>query len=209
KAVVHTSGAHSIDVLRPLVDVGAMTGSLHPALPFAQATITRQQTSGATFAVEATHPQLRLWLQGLVSAVDGIALELPDGAKARYHAALVIASNYTVTLYAAAQHLLMEIGASADVAANTLNPLMQATIHNVMTHGIPNALTGPLVRHDVGTVQTHLDALHGLTDDGQLAAVYRQLARLTYPLLTARGVETEALEMLFQQDEQRHALKHP
>ncbi|MBC8171387.1 MAG: DUF2520 domain-containing protein [Anaerolineae bacterium] len=85
------------------------------------------------------------------------------------------------------------------IVDNALNALMSATVDNLRLQGIPAALTGPLIRNDTGTIQEHLQALHEI--DPQLVEVYRNLARLTYPLLTARGITTENIESTLQQTE--------
>lgn len=198
KGVIHTSGAHDAGVLAVLKEKGASVGSLHPAFPFANAA-TERGLAGVTFALEAEDVGLREWLLELVSALDGYALAIPAGSKGLYHAALVIASNYTVTLYALAERLLMVLGTERGVADAALNPLVAATVENLRARGIPDALTGPLVRADVGTVEAHLQALEAV--DGQAAAVYRLLARLSLPMLVERGIALDGLERLLAQEE--------
>lgn len=197
KAVVHTSGVYDSDVLAALSDAGAMTGSLHPAFPFAEVDAAVQSLPGATFAVESESALLMDWLVNIIRALDGRILKIPPGRKAQYHAALVIASNYTVTLYAAAQRLLLELDDDRVAVDGALNALVGATTANLRDAGVPDALTGPLVRGDAGTVTAHLEALQAV--DASLAELYRQLAWLTFPLLHARGVATEALETVLRQ----------
>ncbi len=190
----------------PLAARGVQVGSLHPAYPFADVERSIEGLPGAAFAVEAGDEPLLGWLLGMVAALDGRALLIPPGGKALYHAALCIASNYTVTLYAAAESLLVSLGADGADADQALNALMAATVENVRGQGVPDALTGPLVRADIGTIAAHLRALHGV--DETLVAVYRQLARLTYPLLLARGIAPDDIERLLKQDED-HARHSP
>ena len=192
KAIVHTSGSRDRSVLAKLAESGAMTGSLHPAFPFADAEQIAQSLQGVAFAVEAQDSVLRDWLSDLVSALGGVVIDIPAGGKAQYHAALVIASNYTVTLYAIAENLLIRLGATPQTANAALNPLMQATVENLREQGIPDALTGPLVRADVGTLEAHMNALAHI--DSRLLDVYSRLARLSYPMLDARGVDTDTIE---------------
>jgi predicted short-subunit dehydrogenase-like oxidoreductase (DUF2520 family) len=199
KGVVHTSGVHGAATLALLASRGAMIGGLHPAFPFADVEIAVERLPGATFAVEAEEMRLRDWLFGLVVALDGRVLDVPPGSKPLYHAALVIASNYTVTLYAAAERLLLGLGADRAAADAALNALVDVTIENLRRQGVPDALTGPLVRADVGTITAHLGALKAA--DPALEAVYRALARLTYPLMEARGVPLDPIEHLLRQED--------
>lgn len=198
KAIVHTSGIHTHEMLAALSPRGLMTGSLHPALPVA-ASLTHDQFQGAAFALEADQPLLFDWLEQIVSTVGARAFRLGQDQKALYHTALVMASNYTVSLHAFAEHLLTTVGLSKADADDILGALLQATVDNLQHQGVPDALTGPLVRGDTGTLRRHLQALHQVAPEGVKA--YRTLARLTYPLLSARGVSLDSIERLFQEDE--------
>jgi len=200
KAVVHTSGAHDRQALTALQQLGWMTGSLHPALPFADtASSSGDRFSGVTFALEADDERLLMWMEQIAQALGANAFRLKQGQKALYHTALAMASNYTVSLYAFAEQLLTQAGFSEPAAESTLNALLHATVTNLEKKGIPDALTGPLVRNDTGTIRQHLNVLHRDAPAG--VSAYRALARLTYPLLTARGVSTFHIEQLLQQDE--------
>ncbi len=162
---------------------------------------------GATFALEAESVVLLGWLTDLAAALDGRVLIVPPGKKPLYHAALVFASNYTVTLYALAESLLVGLGADRATADSALDALLAGTVENLRTQGIPGALTGPLVRADVGTIEAHLHALGQV--DRRLVEVYSELARLSLPLLVARGVETGTLEHLLQQGHDADAFNYP
>lgn len=190
-AVIHTSGAHNRHILSALSARGVQTGSLHPAYPFASVEAAVAGLPGATFAVEAEDPMLLDWLHGLVAALNGRAIIVTPDDKARYHAALVIASNYTVTLYSIAERLLTGIGAERDAVAGALNALLSGTVANLQTLGTPAALTGPLVRGDLQTVAAHLRALDAL--DPALGDLYRALARQTYPLLSGTTDDIEVV----------------
>jgi predicted short-subunit dehydrogenase-like oxidoreductase (DUF2520 family) len=204
KAAVHTSGSHGLEILSTIEETGGMVGSLHPVFPFANAEVDIFQLHGATYALEASNGILQGWLKGLISDTGGQEIILPPGTKALYHAALVMASNYTVSLYAAAERLLLTLGAPQSAIDNALNTLMRATVDNLRSQGIPDALTGPLVRGDTGTIKAHLAALDGV--DADLAEVYRQLARLTFPVIEARGVVTQNMEAILQQDRKNCAI---
>jgi len=196
KSVVHTSGAKSIDMFAELAQLGAMAGSLHPAFPFANVETAVQNLPGASFAIEASDTKLQHDLEQLVAVLDGQSMVVPPGKKAAYHAAMVVASNYTVVLYAAAQRLLLSMEMPHSAVQNALNGIIGATVENLRQQGIPAALTGPLVRDDIGTIKSHLTAL----DDEMLQQAYRDLARLAYPILEARNLPTHNIEQILQQE---------
>jgi predicted short-subunit dehydrogenase-like oxidoreductase (DUF2520 family) len=195
KSVIHTSGVHDSSLLSALAEQGAMTGSLHPVFPFADVETAVANLPGSAFAVETDAEPLREWLVDLVYALDGQMLNIPMGHKALYHAALAIASNYTVTLYAVAEQLLLQLGIEQKAADHALNTLVAGAVGNLQAHGIPGALTGPLVRADISTITAHLEAL-GQVEKG-LKDLYIALARLSFPMLQARGVTPESIERIF------------
>lgn len=199
KGIIHTSGAHSLEALEILKQRGAMIGSLHPAYPFAGAG-DKDMLRGVTFALESESPRLIAWLDMLVEAAEGRAFTLRPEMKPLYHAALAITSNYAVTLYAAGKSLMQHAGASADAADGALRTLLAGTAQNLQTKDAAEALTGPLVRGDLGTIEAHLDALKAQPD---VLKAYLALARLTLPLLAERGVDTEKIARLLQNWEGR------
>jgi predicted short-subunit dehydrogenase-like oxidoreductase (DUF2520 family) len=208
KAVVHTSGVYDGAVLDALKAVAVQVGSLHPAFPFASANVADGRLKGVTFAVEADEEPLRGWLLGVVDAVGGHPLLIPPNGKALYHAAMTILSNYTVTLYALAEQLLMELGADKAAADHALDALLAGTAENLRVRGVPDALTGALSRGDAGTIDAHLKALAHLDAengvDSDIRAGYITLARLTYPLLRARGVALDEIDALLKDNEDAH-----
>ncbi len=181
-AVAHCSGALGLQVLGPLAARGHAVGCLHPLQ--AIATTATPLRPGLTFAVTADGP-LRSVLVGLARRLQAHPLVLPDEAKTRYHAAAALAANYTVTLTAHAAALLQDCGLSRTQALTALIPLLYSTIDGLAEAGLPDGLTGPLARGDVGTVARHLAEL---ADRPDVAALYRAAAVATLPLLADRGL---------------------
>ena len=99
-------------------------------------------------------PEEREYAEGLVADLEGIALWVPESKRTLYHAGLAHGANHLVTLVSQAMELLAASGAE-DPAA-TLRPLLSAALDNALDSG-DAALTGPIVRGDVRTVQAHLD----------------------------------------------------
>ena len=197
KAVIHTSGASSLDVMAELSKKGATLGSFHPAFPFAVVESAMGALSGATFAIEADNKFLQKQLQEIAETLEGKIILIPDGEKARYHAALVFISNYTVTLYAIAENLMTSFSSDQIANKSALMTLLRATVDNIDKEGIPDALTGPLVRADLTTLMKHLNAL----DSDKVKSAYINLARLSYPMLEQRGINSGLIEQKLQESE--------
>ena len=88
------------------------------------------------------------------------------------------------------------MGFSQEEAVSALYPLAHSTLANVRRQGISASVTGPLVRGDVETVESHLSALG--TVQAELVPLYTELTRLSLPLAENRGVGSAALADLRQ-----------
>lgn len=184
QSVVHCSGAASTDILEPAKKLGAQVGSFHPLQTFASVKQAIDNISGSTFALEAEQPLLGT-LKDMATALDGRCIELKASDKVVYHASAVIACNYLVTLVKLATDLWQTFGISPHQATQALLPLLRGTIHNIDTIGIPQCLTGPIARGDIGTINKHIDALRKVAPN--LLSAYRELGLQTIPIALAKG----------------------
>jgi predicted short-subunit dehydrogenase-like oxidoreductase (DUF2520 family) len=184
QAVVHCSGADATDILQPAKQAGAQVGVFHPLQTFASVKQAMENIPGSTFALEAEEPLMKT-LREMATALGGNWVELRAGDKVAYHAAAVIACNYLVTLLKLATDLWQTFDVPPQKATKALLPLLRGTIHNIETVGIPQCLTGPIARGDVGTIKKHLDALERATP--HLVAAYRELGLQTIPIAVAKG----------------------
>jgi predicted short-subunit dehydrogenase-like oxidoreductase (DUF2520 family) len=94
--------------------------------------------------------------------------------RALYHLAAVLASNHVVALMDAAVEALAATGLPPEEALASLLPLLGGTRSALAEEGLPGALTGPVLRGDLGTLERHLEALERL-DPGS-ARLYRSLS---------------------------------
>jgi predicted short-subunit dehydrogenase-like oxidoreductase (DUF2520 family) len=183
-SVVHCSGADSTDILEPARKTGAMVGCFHPLQTFAVVDQAIDNIPGSTFALEAEEPVFST-LKSMASDMGGHWIKLKAEDKVAYHAAAVFASNYLVTLVKIASDLWQTFSVPADQATRALLPLMRGTLHNIETIGIPDCLTGPIARGDVGTVDKHLAILHEKAN--ALLFPYKELGLQTIPIALAKG----------------------
>jgi predicted short-subunit dehydrogenase-like oxidoreductase (DUF2520 family) len=150
--VVHTSGRHGLEVLRPAADLGARVVAMHPAMTFTGTAIDIDRLSGCVFGLTAG-PAERPLAEALVADLGGTPMWVPEEMRTLYHAGLAHGANHLVTLVTQAMEMLAAAG--ADDPAGTLRPLLTAALDNALEHG-DAALTGPIVRGDVNTVRAHL-----------------------------------------------------
>ena len=189
QAAVHTSGALGSDVLEPARAAGTQIGSFHPMVAFAEQDAAVAALSGATVAVEGDEELVAL-LGQLATDIGAQPVRLPPTGKTAYHAAAVLAGGGIIGLLDGVAELARGAGLDEAGALAIYVPLIRQALDNAERIGIENALTGPFVRGDVGTVRGHLEALSRLAP-GALE-MYRATARRELSIAVSRGELDEA-----------------
>jgi len=176
--VGHTSGATTLDALAVATERGAQAFSLHPlqTVPSGNTDLT-----GAPVAIAGSTPEALAVARALGERLGMTPFEVPEEARAAYHAAASIASNFLITLEESAAALLGRIG--VDDGRELLAPLVLRTAANWAEAGSV-ALTGPIARGDTETVQRHLAALRDTAPE--LADLYQALAERTRAVAESR-----------------------
>ena len=184
-AVVHCSGATSLEALERASADGAAVGAFHPLQTFADPEIGLATLPGSSFGVEAADPELRATLHRMALELGCTAVDLQPEARALYHVSAVMASNHLVALIADAAGLWREFGFDRSSGLRALLPLIRGTVANLERQGLPAALTGPVARGDVGTVERNLGAV--LERAPELADVHRAMNRRVLELAIEKG----------------------
>jgi predicted short-subunit dehydrogenase-like oxidoreductase (DUF2520 family) len=174
--VVHTSGAHGVDVLAPVVAAGALPLALHPVMTFTGRAEDLERIVACCFGVTAADGDEAAWSVGeaLVVEMGAEPVRVPAAARALYHTALTHGANHLITLVGESAELLRVAGVGAP--ERLLGPLLSAAMDNALRHG-DRALTGPVARGDAGTVRAHLEVL--AKHAPQMLPGYRALAART------------------------------
>ncbi len=163
--VLHLAGSRGLDVFaelrrrRPDVRVGG----LHPLQSFPSTTAGLDRLPGSWAAIAGD--------SGVETIADLLEVRpfwIADADRERYHAAAVVASNHLVALLGQVERM----ASAAGVPFAAFAPLVEASTANAFEIGPRAALTGPVVRGDLATVERHLAAM----DPGERDA-YRALAR--------------------------------
>ena len=173
EVVAHCSGALDSSVLSSAKKRGCLTASAHPFNTF-----PNLNTSLATLAdghnsylyCEGDEAALSMILN-IFNQVGFTAKTIETKNKVLYHAACVFASNYLT--------VLMDMSLQTAQAANidqrefltACQPIIKATLRNLDTQPTELALSGPLARGDMATVDQHIQALS--SEAPELAKAYQ------------------------------------
>ncbi|MGI4849143.1 MAG: Rossmann-like and DUF2520 domain-containing protein [Janthinobacterium lividum] len=172
--VFHCSGALPADVLAAASGAGCAVASIHPMRSFANPEQVASSFAGTWCGVEGQADALSLFLAGFAS-IGARTVPIHAADKTLYHAAAVFASNYLVTILDVALSVYARAGVPRTIALEMIAPLVRGSVENVLANGPENALTGPVQRGDLATVENHYRALRAC--DPRSASLYRQLAR--------------------------------
>ena len=158
--ICHFSGSLSSNIFTGIDRTGAYGGSIHPMYAFCDKFSSYQQFHTAVLTMEGD-PVFLEKMHALWSGLGHKVLSLKAEDKVRYHAAAALASNYMLGLMQTSLDLLSTCGFSEEDSMMLLSPLVEGNIAAMLDKGCVEALTGPIERNDIQTVQKHLKALKG------------------------------------------------
>ena len=148
----HCSGALASSQMQVAIAAGAHAASVHPVRSFADPAAVAAQFDGTFCGVEGAPEALALLLPAL-RAIGAQPVQIDAAAKTVYHAAAVFASNYLVTVLDAALRAYQAAGIPEPVARQMAQPLAAESMANVFRLGAAAALSGPVARGDMATVE--------------------------------------------------------
>lgn len=196
KAFAHTSGSHSLEDLKPLEKMGASIFTMHPLQTFnSKAVDPELMRKMHVFVENGSSDQLR----AILAAIGNPAHEISTEDKSRYHLAASIISNLSTALIDWGFGIMEGIGIEQKDSREAFQSLIEGTINNILADGTVDALTGPVKRGDVHTIEKHLEAL----DDDQVL-MYKLLAKRSLDMAKSSLNEEkyESLSRLLGKDEE-------
>ena len=143
---------------------------LHPLVALPDADRGSERLVGAWFGLADEGDPLAA---EAVASLRGRVVHIAEADWARYHAAAVMASNHLVALLGQVERVAAGIGAPIEAFLD----LARGSLADVADLGPAGALTGPVRRGDVATVQRHLAALPATERKGY-EAMAAEAARL-------------------------------
>jgi predicted short-subunit dehydrogenase-like oxidoreductase (DUF2520 family) len=191
KLFFHTSGAHPASLLRPLDAKGARLGALHPLQTF-------PDIDSAINVLPSTY----IFIEGEESSIDTLStigrtlgfdvVNIEGKHKVLYHLSAVFVCNLLCALLYAGEDIMSKIG----IGFQPFFPIIKATLANIENKGPLMSLTGPVVRGDVETVLSHLEAMK---DMELYKRAYKALSIVALDMAKEREtLSQEAMEKLKQ-----------
>jgi predicted short-subunit dehydrogenase-like oxidoreductase (DUF2520 family) len=187
--VLHASGSADPAALGLLRAKGHPCGTFHPLVPLADPSRAAERLRDAWIGVDGDEGAIAA-AEELAARLGAHTLRIPAGEKAIYHAAAVVASNFPTVLAAVAVRLMGGIGMDERESWGAIRALMRGAVANLDSDAPARALTGPIARGDVETVQHHLAALSSRPATREL---YVMLSRMAVELARSSGADDDAL----------------
>lgn len=169
--VGHTAGAQSAEILADLRKCGASVLAFHPMQTFTGEG-GAELLKGVTIGIDGDPEAVKIGRQ-IATKIGANPCNIPQEMRPLYHLSGVFASNFMSAITAISVDLLVETGMDRDRAFQALAPLLEHTIQNINSLGIPEAITGPIARGDAETIAKHEKVL---ADHPQALDVYRLLS---------------------------------
>lgn len=179
----HLSGLESSEVLRGVADEVA---SVHPVCPFSDPGHALRRFAGSHALGEGDAGALDRVLP-CFDAIGARAARFSPKDKRLYHAAMISASNFVVTLDDLALNLAEQAGLERDRALELITDLQRGALDNIAALGPVGALTGPIERGD----ESICDRLAAMSRalSGPQRALFSTLASATAALAARKHPE--------------------
>ncbi|HLJ51022.1 MAG TPA: Rossmann-like and DUF2520 domain-containing protein [Bryobacteraceae bacterium] len=206
---LHTCGAKGPEALRSLQVRGVHCGTLHPLQTFPDAATGVAGLHNIAFAVSGDSAAVE-WADQIVALTGSRSLHIKPELRPLYHAAAAMASNYIVALLAASETVMTMAGVETSEALPALSPLIRASIDHVLRFGPVAALTGPIQRGDVATINSHVNALASAPEPVRL--LYRAAGLEALEIAKKRDLNADtasSIEKILRNDTSNEPGAHP
>ena len=161
KIICHFSGSLSSDIFSGIEKTKAEKISIHPMYAFSDKFTSYRQLNTARLTMEGSSKAVKVMQELFGDELHHKNFMLKAYDKVKYHAAAAFANNYVVGIFDVALGLLKDCGFTDEDAVSLLGPLTMGNVKSVIENGTLDALTGPVIRNDTGTVKKHIEALEG------------------------------------------------
>lgn len=185
KNICHCSGSISSTAFFDAEKLGAYSYSIHPLLAISDKFTSWRSLKEAFFCIEGSMGHLAE-IKDLFGSMGNHVVAIDTEKKPLYHAAAVIASNLSTALFQIGADMLKQCGFNAQESQEALWPLFLGNAANIAHSGTIKALTGPIERGDVCTIQKHLEAFANFDVNSSEKILYLLLSQRLLKLAESR-----------------------
>lgn len=147
--VVHTSGSVPLEALKKC----NRKGVFYPLQTFSKD--KEMDYSTIPFCLESNNPEDLELLKSLAKKISGKAYEIDSQQRRKLHLSAVFVCNFVNHLYAVGEQICQK----NDIPFDILKPLITETANKVQQASPANVQTGPAIRNDQSTINSHLELL--------------------------------------------------
>lgn len=196
KIICHFSGSLSSAVFSNRRETGAFACSIHPMYAFSSKTTSYKQLNQVIFTLEGDAHACATVKPVFEKAGNKVCIIGPE-KKGRYHAAASMVSNMMIGLYQMGIDMLADCGFSQEDARELVAPLVRGNLDTLLATSPEQALTGPIERGDVATVDRHLSLLGSGEKDVyvRLGQILVEIAKRKNPDRDYHAVENHLCEL--------------
>ncbi|WP_029038691.1 Rossmann-like and DUF2520 domain-containing protein [Salinimicrobium xinjiangense] len=147
--VVHTSGSVALDALSGC----SRRGVFYPLQTFSKD--NELNYSEIPFCLEANSEEDLQLLKKIADRISGKAYDISSEQRKKLHLSAVFVCNFVNHLYAVGEQICQK----SEIPFDILKPLIKETASKVQHASPAGVQTGPAIRNDQSTINTHLDLL--------------------------------------------------
>ena len=154
-----------------------------------------ESARGISYGVDGSRSALVV-ARSLARRLGGTTLIVPPDRRDQYHAACVVASNHLTAMMSVLSGMFGSLGKSEGDFFPVFEPIIMATLRNIARTGPAAALSGPVARGGVETVNGHFLAIRRTTPE--FFAYFAAMTLETVRLAIAKGSinEEQARQMI-------------
>ncbi|MFZ2287930.1 MAG: Rossmann-like and DUF2520 domain-containing protein [Bacteroidales bacterium] len=164
--IAHTAGSVPLSVLGRKKNAGV----LYPLQTFTKG--FPPDLGKVPFFIEATDSHSLAKLREIGTGIGAGAWDCDSEQRRHLHVAAVFTNNFSNFMMTTGE----SIAAGAGFDPALLHPLMEETVRKALRTGPSSAQTGPAVRHDLGTIKSHIELL-------SFSPEYQKLYRLVTAMI--------------------------
>ena len=162
--VVHTAGSFGLEVFPSRI---SRSGVFYPLQTFSKG--RHIEYNNLPILLESADPSIIKVLRDLALILGSKPYVMDAGRRMMMHLAAVFVCNFTNFMLTAGEKVVSE----AQMPFDLLVPLIRETISKAIENGPGMSQTGPALRHDLNTIQKHLDLL---SFSPELQSMYREIS---------------------------------